>query len=394
MKTPELLRDIFTASKDRVKNPIISSFAISWILFNWKLVSTYLFSNEDIKTKIEIISTDYTKSKFLFWFPLASALFFTILMPYLRLCIDWLLMLGNNIRLDRERKSEEDRRQHEKKIATIEFEIEEEKTGKKTIEELNITIQDQKKNLESYEQDFKRMMSDLEEKDSKILELDEVIVKIDTNLKTINDNHKKLSAERSKLKEKLSESEIDIGDLHAREFKLKQEVNSKKEEIESLHKSMSKAEKHVLELDKLINDFDLKHTKQKTKIQELEKINKDVISQLNALKVDSGDINLYKDSAKELYKDIPEFITKNSQSDVHGIVRILSIARKDKPIPLTDETHDRMLKMESIDLIEKPISKELPLSSHDEVNIVLTPKGELFDDISDLIIDSIPKKGR
>jgi hypothetical protein len=83
----ELLSTFLETSKDRLKNPFISSFILSWLAFNWKPLFIILFSSKNIENKILLIETKHVSIFLNLWLPLSFALFYIILLPYLM----WLL---------------------------------------------------------------------------------------------------------------------------------------------------------------------------------------------------------------------------------------------------------------------------------------------------------------
>ncbi|WP_392346253.1 hypothetical protein [uncultured Polaribacter sp.] len=57
----ELIKSFFESSNERIKNPLIGTFAISWILINWKPVIILLFSKQTIQNKIKEIEFEKLK---------------------------------------------------------------------------------------------------------------------------------------------------------------------------------------------------------------------------------------------------------------------------------------------------------------------------------------------
>ena len=80
------MKSTFKALKDvtveRIKSPLISSFCISWMLFNWRII-LYIFLGEyDVDELISRIE-DYTDCYKSILFPLTSSVFYTVLYPYI-----------------------------------------------------------------------------------------------------------------------------------------------------------------------------------------------------------------------------------------------------------------------------------------------------------------------
>lgn len=65
----EIITSLKDASLERIKSPFLGSFAIAWVITNWKLTFTLLFSKEHIEEVIKNVA------------PLASNYYDTILIP-------------------------------------------------------------------------------------------------------------------------------------------------------------------------------------------------------------------------------------------------------------------------------------------------------------------------
>ena len=91
-------KTILETSRDRLRNPLISSFIFSWLIFNWKGILIILFSKKSIENRIiDIAKEDYSIA-LLLWFPLSVALFYVIVLPYLSLIIEKLNSYAKRIR--------------------------------------------------------------------------------------------------------------------------------------------------------------------------------------------------------------------------------------------------------------------------------------------------------
>jgi hypothetical protein len=84
------IHDLFSDSKDiiieRIKSPLLSSFGIAWLFFNWKIVLLLLFSNKGIEDKIKEIDQLTSICNGL-WFPGLIAIFYTIIYPFINYAI-------------------------------------------------------------------------------------------------------------------------------------------------------------------------------------------------------------------------------------------------------------------------------------------------------------------
>ncbi len=45
----DIIKSFFEASRDRIKNPLIGTFIISWIAINWRPIMILIFSEKTIE---------------------------------------------------------------------------------------------------------------------------------------------------------------------------------------------------------------------------------------------------------------------------------------------------------------------------------------------------------
>ncbi|MGG6099181.1 hypothetical protein [Pantoea allii] len=77
----EVKKSVSQSISERISNPIVSSFIISWIIFNWQIILILLFSDRNIEIKIGAIIAVGS------WFnslisPLFSSALYVIAIPY------------------------------------------------------------------------------------------------------------------------------------------------------------------------------------------------------------------------------------------------------------------------------------------------------------------------
>ena len=87
----ELIKSFFESSRERIKNPLIGTFAISWVLINWKPIFILFLSDLTIEKRIHEIELNHTSLKYNLILPLIIALIYVIILPYLMWLIDELI---------------------------------------------------------------------------------------------------------------------------------------------------------------------------------------------------------------------------------------------------------------------------------------------------------------
>lgn len=138
----ELISNIFQTSNERIKNPFIGSFILSWIFFNWKILLTIMLSDLKIEGRIEYISSNFTSISNSLYNPLIFAGFYVLALPYIMWFIDYLILKakkGRKKNLIEEKISDIIDKQ---KIAIEESKYENIKASYAEVSELNKKIED------------------------------------------------------------------------------------------------------------------------------------------------------------------------------------------------------------------------------------------------------------
>ena len=79
----EIFKNFLESSRERLKNPIVGSFIISFILLNWKPILILLTSPLYINENITIIEDKHTGLKYNLILPLVISIIYIIVLPYL-----------------------------------------------------------------------------------------------------------------------------------------------------------------------------------------------------------------------------------------------------------------------------------------------------------------------
>lgn len=106
----DFFKTLFANATERIKNPLIGTFLMSWIVFNWKAILFLIVSTNDIESKFETLSANYSNIWNLLGLPLFVTILYIFGLPWLNLWIDDLLYYSN----EKQRK-----RVHKKELKTI-----------------------------------------------------------------------------------------------------------------------------------------------------------------------------------------------------------------------------------------------------------------------------------
>jgi hypothetical protein len=104
----ELRKSINAILYQRVTSPLFGTFLVSWIVWNWKIIYTTFFIDEDkiIKNKIDYIVENFSDSSYLIWYPLLSTLILLTLIPFLSNGAYWLSLKFEKWKVDSKNKIE------------------------------------------------------------------------------------------------------------------------------------------------------------------------------------------------------------------------------------------------------------------------------------------------
>ncbi|MGI9652216.1 hypothetical protein [Chryseobacterium sp. RLHN22] len=202
---------------DRFKNPYISTFLISWLLFNWRPISFFIFSKGTVEYKILLISQEYSNALNYFVYPFLTTILYLFALPYLNQANEFFLQKSVKHRANFEKKKVLLKITNDKEIAIADDEkqkaiaVAKESTNhNKFVEEMQNSIENLQSHLNDERLKNQKLINDYEEK---------LKLQIDAQ-KTFTDLN---NEEIVKLVNKLSETEKDNKKLLEREENLRKE---------------------------------------------------------------------------------------------------------------------------------------------------------------------------
>lgn len=281
----EMLENIVQPLKDqidhRVKTPLVGSFILSWLVFNWEKIAVLFISKENIYTRLDKIANlpqinvpfwgqNYTNTLLL---PLLSSLFLTMAVPYINRAINrWMHGLNlRNIKTNVELAFYSDIKSQEE-ITKIKIE---KAAADKAQYESTLLINE-------YETLTKKINS------SK------------TELKDFENNIEFLLQDESKLKKDISELNHKFGTYDAAKNKIEQLTQANRDNSVHLREAQDQVARVLREnssLNGLINDMNARNV-------ELQKINTQLNEQINVAITESTQNKTTLDRLEEQWKTV------------------------------------------------------------------------------------------
>jgi len=136
----EFLESLFETSSERIKNPFIGSYITAFLVYNWRPIFLLIFSDAKIEDKIVVINYEYCPKEAILW-PLAIALFYILILPYINLLFDYMLSFSNSKKDERKKTNILSNLKHKKAEAKYEREIAEERAGTSEVSQLKDQIE-------------------------------------------------------------------------------------------------------------------------------------------------------------------------------------------------------------------------------------------------------------
>ena len=187
----DFISNFFKVSNERLKNPLLFSFLLSWIAFNWRPVFTLLLSDKKIEDRITYISENFSVIEYTLYYPLIFSLGYVLLLPYFTWLIEVLVQfakIGRKRNLISEQLSDLKDKQ---KLAREEYKYEQEKAGNAEISQMNSTIQELTNANSEKDKTIERLKIDLTESKKELRKLEQYISLENPDEAELNDEIKK-----------------------------------------------------------------------------------------------------------------------------------------------------------------------------------------------------------
>ncbi|WP_060873834.1 hypothetical protein [Myroides odoratus] len=150
----DFLGSIFKTTEERLKNPFVGSFIISFIAFNWKPILIVIFSNIPIEDRVSYVSNNYSDVAYLLVLPLLLSLFYVLFLPKIMCWIDENTFESFKKRNEHLYHSKTVDIEGQITIADKEIELEDKRANYKEKSDLNNQIKQLKNEIDIYKADI------------------------------------------------------------------------------------------------------------------------------------------------------------------------------------------------------------------------------------------------
>lgn len=163
----EIIKSFFETSKERIKNPLIGTFLISWIAINWKPISILFFSNKDIEDRITHIIDNYSSFQSYFLVPFIITIVYLIILPYFMWGMDEVLkksIIGRKKNIIKQLVidiiGKQELAEEENKLEDLKAKYRDKADLNKLIEKLKKQLEDRDNTIDNLQIDFKTLNED------------------------------------------------------------------------------------------------------------------------------------------------------------------------------------------------------------------------------------------
>lgn len=145
-KTDSIQDSIKEAISERVKNPLLGSFAISWLIVNWQFVAVLVKREGPIEETIKVLKTSYSDTFHILWLPLIISSALVLFYPWLTLVI-MIVRTAPQFMMEQRKISEEVR------LARLRINL----SDYRSLERKKVMdIEERMRNLEALESEYKK----------------------------------------------------------------------------------------------------------------------------------------------------------------------------------------------------------------------------------------------
>lgn len=300
----EFFLSFFESAKERLKNPMIGSFILAWAAINWRLIAILFFSSKTMEKRIEFIETNYFDINYNLWIPIAFAVFYVLILPYIMALFDWLSRKGIIVRKLIAKNHRIADIQFRQEIAAEEWQLEKIREGspdisalKNRIEKLEISLQERDETIS--------VLTDTNDS------LKDVIAEEERQLKSVQNRSsnrrtssksKTQSKQQDELKEEKTKTELDNYPI-MKDIVIRDLAKTEREWILIYALYSSDFGKNVITREQLLNKYEESNRKTDNRLKNLSNNIKNMIKS-GQLKYINNEEMLLTSSGVEMAKEI------------------------------------------------------------------------------------------
>lgn len=282
MSILEFFKSISDASKERIINPVLGTFALSFVAFNWQAFMAILLSTKEIEEVFKDIQ-DYSSTNTTLWVPIAFTIFFNLAIPYIMMAFDNLTSFAIDKRNDflhhrRIKELNQEVSRAEKKV-----ELEDARANYTEKAELNNEIQ--------------KLNSDLNDKESALKKIQKEVEAIQETYNSISDANEDFKMSNEELQKQLSTTEKKYSSLTSENNIKVKDLNEKKKqntilanEIKTLKQGQQKNTSDTSNLLKRNKELEIINEGQSADSIENEKVIEDLLKHIEILQKEAKDL--------------------------------------------------------------------------------------------------------
>ena len=229
--------------EQRLSNPVLGAFTVSWTLFNWKLLVYLATSDARVEDKIAYIDSNYSNIHSFFTFPAVSAIFITLILPWISFTIQSLQEFVNKKRAIKQFEYDAELLESKERLVITQVKLEE--IREKSKMEIDFTRKKYELEIETKKRHSEHELS----KESRSIEFD------------FNERLQKTQFEKEREKRDM--------ELHLEERKVRQQFEMEREKSDLVLQQEERKLRQQFDMERQKNDMEMEK-KDRERLHEIE----------------------------------------------------------------------------------------------------------------------------
>lgn len=246
----KLLDSISGFVDEKLKNPFINTFLISWLAFNWRPIMFFIFSKETAETRIWFITTNYSNLKTILVYPVLWTIAILVIIPLLLLGVEYILSFITKYRRDLQKADKIKDIARQGKIAEEKNKTDELVLAASKVGNVNLYIAELNEKIALYEKE----LSDERTKNLELVKSHQIEIQHLENIKETQANRIKDFSEMQYTLKQNHENQTNI--LKTQLRNTQGQLNTKTDENEFLSNKITELQKSLAEKVLIIKGFE------------------------------------------------------------------------------------------------------------------------------------------